>query len=208
MRFSFMPREMKFFDMFDEVAAVLTQASKKFLEMVTAFDRLPERAADLRKEERTCDAVVERIIKALDQSFITPFDREDIHSLATRLDDVMDNMEETSHRFDVFRIDRPPAAAVQMARIIHDCCLHLEQAVRLCRTMKDVEALQTHIREVSRLENEADRIYRESDAGLFADPPDILLLIKLRELYGWLEETVDACKDASLIISEILIKGS
>ena len=74
--------------------------------------------------------------------------------------------------------------------------------------MKDVEAIQTHIREVTRLENEADRIYRESDAALFADPPDILLLIKLRELYGWLEETVDACKDVSLIISEILIKGS
>ena len=208
MRFSFMPREVKFFDMFDEVAALLNQASKKFLEMVTVFDRLPERAADLRKEERSCDAVVERIIKALDQSFITPFDREDIHSLATRLDDVMDNMEETSHRFDVFRIDRPPPAAVQMARIIHDCCVHLEQAVGLCRTMKDVEAIQAHIREVTRLENEADRIYRESDAALFADPPDILLLIKLRELYGWLEETVDACKDASLIISEIVIKGS
>jgi uncharacterized protein Yka (UPF0111/DUF47 family) len=207
-RFSFMPREVKFFDMFDEVAALLTQASKRFLEMVTAFDRLPERAADLRKDERACDAVVERIIKSLDQSFITPFDREDIHSLATRLDDVMDNMEETSHRFDVFRIDRPPAAAVQMARIIHECCVHLEQAVQLCRTMREVEAIQTHIREVTRLENEADRIYRESDAGLFADPPDILLLIKLRELYGWLEETVDACKDVSLIISEILIKGS
>jgi uncharacterized protein Yka (UPF0111/DUF47 family) len=117
-------------------------------------------------------------------------------------------MEETAHRFGVFRMEHPPAAAEAMARIIHECCVHLEQALRLCRTMKKIDQIQEHLREIGRLENEADRIYRDSDSALFANPPDILVLIKWRELYGWLEETVDACKDVAQVISEIVIKGS
>jgi uncharacterized protein Yka (UPF0111/DUF47 family) len=176
--------------------------------MVTEYDRLHARANELRLEERACDDVVGRIIKALDRSFITPFDREDIHTLATKLDDVLDNMEETAHRFEVFRIDKVPAPVVAMARIIQECCLHLEHAVRACRTLKHPKAVQDHLKEITRLENEADNIYRDADSALFANPPDLLMLIKLRELYGWLEETVDACKDASMVISEIVIKGS
>jgi predicted phosphate transport protein (TIGR00153 family) len=208
MRFSLIPREMKFFDMFEEGAAILTRASTKFLEMVTKFDQLAERSNDLKQEERAGDLTVEHIIKALDRSFVTPFDREDIHTLATTMDDVLDNMEETSHRFVVFRIEKPTAAAVDMARIIQECCAHVEQAVRLCRTMRQPEEIHHHLREIGRLENDADRIYRDSDSALFANPPDILLLIKWRELYGWLEETVDACKNVAQVISEIVLKGS
>jgi uncharacterized protein Yka (UPF0111/DUF47 family) len=205
---SLIPREERFFDMFDEAAAILTRASGKFLEMVTEYDRLAERSQELKKEEHAVDEVVARIVQALDRSFITPLDREDIHTLATSLDDVMDNMEETAHRFAVFRIDRPTPQAVAMARIIRDGCQHLEGAVRLVRNMKNVERIQEHLREITRLENEADAIYRDSEGALFANPPDILLLIKLRELYGWLEETVDACKDTAHVVSEIVIKGS
>jgi hypothetical protein len=208
MRFSLIPREMKFFDMFDEAAAILTRAADKFLAMVTQFDKLAERSNEIKEEEHACDEVVGRVVQALDRSFITPFDREDIHSLATRLDDVLDNMEETAHRFVTFRIEKPTQAAVAMAQIIRDCCVRLEQAIHLCRDLKDVEGINGHLREITRLENEADRIYRESDGALFADPPEILLLIKWRELYGWLEETVDACKDLAMIISEVVIKGS
>src|SRR5262249_25454859 len=145
---------------------------------------------------------------ALDRSFITPFDREDIHSLATSLDDILDNMEETAHRFVVFRIEKPTTEMAKLAQIIQDCCLHLEQALRLCRNLKDPEAIQNHLREIGQLENEADRIYRETESALFANPPDILSLIKWRELYGWLEETIDACKDTALVISEIVVKGT
>jgi uncharacterized protein Yka (UPF0111/DUF47 family) len=175
MRFSLIPRELKFFDMFDQAAVIITRAATKFLEMVTKFDRLAERSNELKEEEHAGDEVIGRIIKALDRSFITPFDREDIHTLASSLDDVLDNM---------------------------------EQAIRLCRTMKQPEEIQKHLREIGRLENEADKIYRDSESALFANPPDIMLLIKWRELYSWLEETVDACKDVAQVISEIVIKGS
>jgi predicted phosphate transport protein (TIGR00153 family) len=208
MRFSLIPREEKFFDMFDEASGLLTRASAKFLTMVSEFSELTARSNELKHLENACDQVVERIVQALDRSFITPFDREDIHALATSMDDILDNMEETAHRFAVFRIDKPTSAAVAMARIIQECTLHLEFAIHQIRDMRHVEDVQTHLKEIGRLENEADTIYRDTDSALFADPPDILMLIKWRELYSWLEETIDACKDTALVISEIVIKGS
>jgi predicted phosphate transport protein (TIGR00153 family) len=208
MRFSLIPREEKFFDMFDEAAGLMTRASAKFLTLMTEFDGLAARSNELKHLETACDEIVERIILALDRSFITPFDREDIHALATSLDDILDNMEETAHRLAVFRIDRPTPEAVALAKIIQECTLHLEYAIRHIRGMRNTEGVQSHLREIGRLENEADTIYRDTDSALFANPPDILLLIKWRELYGWLEETVDACKDTALVISEIVIKGS
>src|SRR5262249_57549672 len=103
--------ETKCFDLFDEAAALLTRAADKFVDKVRRFDRRPEGSQELRREEHACDQVVGRIIQALDRTFITPFDREDIHTLATALDDVMDNLEETAHRFVIFRIERPTPEA-------------------------------------------------------------------------------------------------
>ena len=208
MRFSLIPREEKFFDMFDEVAVIMSRAAAKFLAMITEYDRVGARSNELKFEERAGDEVVERIILALDRTFITPFDREDIHSLATSLDDVLDNMEETAHRFTIFRIEKPTTEMQKLAKIIQECCLRLEQALRSIRDLRHPEAVQNHLKEIGRLENEADTIYRETEAALFANPTDLLMLIKVRELYGWLEETVDACKDVALVLSEIVIKGS
>lgn len=211
MRFSLLPREMRFFDMLDEAMGLVGSAADKFLEMMTRFDKLAERASDLKNKEVKCDAVVEKIITSLNISFITPFDREDIHSLSKKLDDVLDNLEETAHRFAVFRIEKPIPEAVELARKIVECCRHLEKAIHLCRNLKRHEEICKHLKEVGRLENEADSLYRNADAALFAnadDSTDILMLIKLREIYAWLEETVDACKDVANVISEIVIKGS
>jgi predicted phosphate transport protein (TIGR00153 family) len=209
MRINLIPREERFFDMFDEAADILTRAAGKFLAMVKEYDRLEERSHELKFEEHASDESVERIIKALDRSFITPFDREDIHTLATSLDDVLDNMEETANRFVIFRIDRPTPEAVSLAQIIQECCVHLENAIAACRTMKNVQGVQDHLKYIGRLENEADRIYRDTESKLFANPPaDVLQLIKWRELYSLLEATVDSCKDVSQVISEIVIKGT
>jgi uncharacterized protein Yka (UPF0111/DUF47 family) len=155
------------------------------------------------------DEIVGRIIQALDRSFITPIDREDIHTLASSLDDIMDNIEETAHRFKVFQIDKPTEEAVRMGRIIRACCLELEQAIGECRNLRQAKGIQAHLMEIGRLENEADTLYRDCESALFSNGPgDLLLLIKLREIYSWLEETVDACKNAARVISEIVIKGT
>lgn len=208
MRFRFLPPEEKFFDMFKEASTILNRAADKFLSLVIQFDRLQDRTNEIKEEEKACDRVVERIIVALDSTFITPLDREDIHNLATRLDDILDNMEETAYRFAAFRIDKATPAAKAMARIIHECCGHLGEALSLCRDMKDMEGIQWRLREIWQLENEGDRIYRDSDNALLANPLEVLTLIKWRELYGWLEETIDACKQLAMTISEVVIKGS
>src|SRR5438045_966478 len=145
-----MPREEKFFDLFDQAAEILVAASERFLEMLSAFDRLPERAENLKEAEHSCDLVVEQIIKALDRSFVTPMDREDIHALATSLDDVLDNMEETAHRLVTFRVEKPTAQAVEMARLIHEGCGHVARAVRLCRGMREPDQMAISLREIGR----------------------------------------------------------
>jgi uncharacterized protein len=231
MRFSLIPRELKFFDMFDEMAGHLTQASHKFHEMIIVFDRLETRSQELKRDEDACDACVASIIKALDRTFITPFDREDIHTLATSLDDIMDNMEKTAYRLEVFRIDKPTPESVELGRIIKESCIRVETAIKLLRDLSNSEKIHALVREIGQLENDADKVYRKADAALFASlvmangnpaqvsgysehplhpitPIDILTLIKWRELYEWLEETVDACKHVANVISEIVIKGT
>ena len=220
MRFSLIPREVTFFDMFEAFAAALTQAAAKFHEMVTVFERLQTRSQELKRDEDACDACVEKIIKALDRTFITPFDREDIHTLATRIDDIMDNMEKTAYRMNVFQVEKLTPEAVEMARIVKECCIRLETAIRLLRDLRNSDQIHTLVREIGELENDADRVYRRADAALFAGmvesngngapirPIDILALIKWREIYLWLEETVDACKRVANVISEIVIKGT
>src|ERR1700677_2089545 len=154
MRFSLIPREMRFYDMLEEASAIVSSAAVKFLEMVTKFDNLAARARDLKVEEERCDAVIERIIKALNLSFITPFDREDIHTLATSLDDILDNLEETAHRISVFRIDKPTPETVTLARYIVECCAHLEKAISLSRNLNNHEEIYKRLVEIGRLENE------------------------------------------------------
>src|SRR5437870_1109554 len=179
MRFNLIPREEKFFDLFDETITIICRAAGKFLDMVTQYDRLAARGTELRLEERQCDDVVGKIIKALDRTFITPFDREDIHTLATKLDDILDNMEETAHRFEVFRLEKPTTAAVGLARIILDCSTNLQDAIRLCRNLQKPDEIHARLHSITRLENEADQLYREVDAALFANgTTDILGLIK------------------------------
>lgn len=208
MAFQIIPREMKFFDMFEETTAILIRAADRFLELVKDFEKLSLRTEELKLEEHNCDESVARIITALDKTFITPFDREDIHTLATKLDSILDELEETGTRFTIFRMESATPQMIQMAEIIRKCCGLIDEAVRLCRSMKNADAIQKILREISRMENEADALYRDCETELFTNPPDILTLIKLREVYRGLEETVDSCRDVAHIISEIVIKGS
>lgn len=202
------PREEKFHDLFDEATAILSRASGKFLDLVIRLDRLESRCNDLKAEEHAGDEIVERIIKALDRSFVTPFDREDIHNLATRIDDVLDHMEEAAHRFMIFRVDHATPQAVELAEILQKSCLEIEHAVRECRHMKHPKVIQDHIKNIIRLENRGDQLYREAARDLYTDPKDLLLLSKWRELYDRLEKSIDSCKEVGHIVSEIVIKGS
>lgn len=203
-----MPREDKFHNFLEEATAVLNRAAAKFLDLINNLDKMEARCNDMKLEEHAGDEVVEKIIKALDRSFITPFDREDIHSLATKIDDVLDHMEEVAHRFLIFKISQSTSQARKLAEIIQKSCLEIEHVVRHCRKMKDVDTIHKHLRNIIDLENEGDRVYREASKELYDDPKDILHLSKWRELYDRLEKTIDSCKDVCHVLSEITIKNS
>jgi predicted phosphate transport protein (TIGR00153 family) len=209
MRFSWIPREQKFFDMFDETTGLIVKAAQVFADLVDNFDHCDRRVRDLNELENQCDLQVEMILKALGRTFITPFDREDIHELATRLDDVLDDMEEAAYRLTAFRIDKPTPEAIKMVLIIQEACRHMQKAVNLCRGKLASEEIAIELREISRLENEADVVFRDAEADLFANPPaDYATFIKWKEIYEWLENTVDACRDVAHVINEIVVKGS
>jgi uncharacterized protein Yka (UPF0111/DUF47 family) len=208
MAFSLIPREPKFFDLFDQAADVLTRAADKLLALVTQFDRLAERGYEIHQEEHACNEVVLRTVEAANESFVTPFDRENIHGLAQAVNDLVDAIEEAASRFEVFRIERPTSESVLLARILRDCCGHAADGIRLCRDLKNSDRIQGHTREVVRLESEADRLCRECDSVLFADPPDAVQLIKWRELYGSLKDAINACRRVAQALSEIVIKGA
>jgi uncharacterized protein len=208
-RFSLVPREMRFFDMFNEATARIAAAADQFVELIVSFDNLPERARSMKDEEEAVDGIIGNTLDTLDRSFITPFDREDIHALLVSLDDVMDKMEETAHRFTVAHIDQPTPAAVELSRIVKEACEHFQQAIQHLPDLRNAERIKGHLREISRLENQADQLYRQVDGALYADAKgDVLHLFKWHELYTWLEETVDATKQVAHVISGILVKGA
>jgi hypothetical protein len=208
MGFRLIPREEKFFDLFEESAGIIVRAAGAFQDMIAVFDRLEERAREIKELEHAGDLCTERIYRALDRSFLTPMEPEDIHRLGGALDDVLDNLEEAAHRFWVFRIDEPTLPAKSMAKIIHESCSNVAAAVKLCRNMNQPDEMALLLREIGRLENKGDQIYRDAEAHLFAEPPDPLTLIKWRELYDRMEGTIDACREVSNVLSEIVLKGS
>ena len=208
MRLGWFPRDQKFYDMFEEVVGLIAQAAQGFVELVEHFDHRERRVGKLRQLEHNCDRAAGRILEALGRAFVTPLDREDIHALATSLDDVLDNMEEAAHRLNAFQIDRPTPEALKMALLIHQAVGYLQRAVQLCRGQLSSAEMAQALREITRLENEADAVFRNAEADLFAHPPDMLSLVKWKDLYEWLEATMDACRHVAHIIHNIVVKGT
>lgn len=208
MGLSLIPRELKFFDMFDQASDIMRRAADKLLALVSEFDRLGERAYEIRQDERACSDLTQRVVAAVDASFITPFDRENIHALVHAINDQLDAVEQAAGRFEVFHVDRPTPEAALMTRILRDCSVHVADGLRLCREWKNAHEVLQHVQEVLRLEDEVDRAMRDCDRALFANPPDPIQLIKWRELYGAIKDAVNATRRVAQCLSEIMVKGA
>ena len=141
----------------------------------------------------------------MNRTFITPFDREDIHALASALDDVLDNIEGVSSRFALFQIKSITPESVHLISIIEKSCLAIQDAVK---NLRDFKRVQEYCVQINQLENEADHISRASTARLFEDAADFRELIKWKELYGRLEATTDDCEDVANILEGIVVKNN
>ncbi|HEX5012918.1 MAG TPA: DUF47 family protein [Candidatus Limnocylindrales bacterium] len=203
MRLRLIPREERFFDLFVEDAANVLGAARQLEAMLRTYDEPEARAAEIRETEHRGDEISHDIGHRLESTFVTPFDREDIYALISGLDDVLDFIEETADTFVLYKIAAPTATAVEQASII---VKQVEQVHEALTHLKGFKGLDTYWIEVHRLENEGDRIVRAAIAGLFNDRQDPLEVVKWKDVYGLLEETIDKAEDVANIIERITIK--
>jgi predicted phosphate transport protein (TIGR00153 family) len=172
--------------------------------MLESFDRLEERAKQLKDVEHQADLVTHEIFERLNRTFITPLEREDIHQLASNLDDVLDAVEAIGSRVVLFRIPSTSPEATRMAKILTECATQIEQAVD---NLKNLNNLMSFTAEINRLENEADGISRQVTADLFSGHHDLLDVMRWKEIYGRLEGAADKCEDVANAIESIVVKS-
>ena len=203
MRLPFIPREEAFFDMFVEDAQNVLTAARMLAEFFESYDQRERIASQLIDLERKGDGIAHDIGTRLEHTFVTPFDREDIHQLISRLDDVLDYIEEVADTCILYKIDQPtPIAASQAGIIVQQC----EEIVRGLQKLKGFKNVAPHWIEVHRLENEGDRISRRAIADLFTDDQDPVHVIKWKDVYSILEDTIDSCEDVANVIERIVVK--
>jgi uncharacterized protein len=203
MRLRLIPREESFYDLFAEDAANVLGAARLFETMLRTYDAPEDRAREIRDAEHRGDEMSHEIGRRLERTFVTPFDREDIHGLISALDDVLDYIEEAADTFILYRIEAPSAVAVQQASIIVKQCEQLQEALANLRGFKGLEKYWI---EVHRLENEGDQLARKATADLFSGGNHPIEVIKWKDIYAHLEAAIDKCEDVANIIERITIK--
>ena len=200
-----LPRDDKFFDMFGELSKRLTDSARMLRKMFDEPDRLVQNVAAIKELEHQADDLTRTVIERLDTSFVTPIDREDIHMLASRLDEVIDLIDGTARRAQMFRITEAREPAHRMTAIIIQAAAAIQVGVKGVKNSKDVA---TQARQIKVLEEEGDAVYHEAVGHLFDGTPDPLEVIKWKELYDKLEDTLDQCEDAGNVLESISIKNS
>jgi predicted phosphate transport protein (TIGR00153 family) len=199
------PRETKFFDLFEDMASNVTEGARVLRGLLQNFENVDQEVQKIKEIEHRGDDMTHAIITKLNQTFITPFDREDIHRLASSLDDVLDFVNAAGQRLVLYKIRNVPGSALELAGLIVRQCEELTKAVTLLEKHKHV---LEHCVEVNRLENEADRVCREAIAHLFDHEKDPISLIKLKELYEALEMATDKAEDAANVLEAVVLKSA
>ncbi|HEX6128910.1 MAG TPA: DUF47 family protein [Candidatus Limnocylindria bacterium] len=203
MRLPFIPREEKFFDMFVADAANVLAAAHLLEEFFRNFDERERLALQLRNAEHEGDRMTHEIGHKLEHTFVTPFDREDIHALISRLDDVLDLIEEVADTCILYNVESPGETVARQAEIVALQCQQIREALTHLRGFK---GLDRYWIEVHRLENEGDRVARQAVAELFRNGTDPVEIIKWKDIYGLLEDAIDACEDVANVIERIVVK--
>jgi uncharacterized protein len=202
-RLPLIPREEKFFDLFVEDARNVLSAARLLEQFFRNYGERERLASQLLDAEHLGDQMSHEIGHKLEQTFVTPFDREDIHALISRLDDIIDFIEEVADTCILYNIEAPTPVAVAQAEIVVRQCEQLAQGLGQLRTFKDLDKYWI---EVHRLENEGDRVVRQAMAELFKNGQDPIEVIKWKDVYSLLEKAIDACEDAANVIERIVVK--
>ena len=205
MGFSLLPRADDFFVLFDRMAAKLVDVSTRFREMIENYVDVHQKSRVIKELEHEADLITHEVMDKLNKSFITPLEREDIRALAMYLDSVVDDIEATASKFDLFDLKKPTPAAAEMARII---CKAAEEIQKAVKNIERPQSLTQFLIEIKRLENQADHVCREQIGKLFREEPDVREILKWKEIYEQLEACADRCEDVADVIEDIVVKNA
>jgi uncharacterized protein len=199
------PGDREFFDLFEEAGGNIERAAGLLENMLVTFPEHNELARDILICEQDGDRITHDIIQRLNQTFVTPIDREDIYALASALDDVVDYTEEVADYLGLYKIEAPMSQAQDLAHVLHAAARQISEAMPRLRGFKDISHYTV---EINRLENDGDRITREAIASLFDNGIDPMVVIRWKDIFERLEEAIDATEHVANILEGIVIKNS
>ena len=203
-----MPTEGKFFDLFNQHAELGVKCAKEMVALMTNFDDLEIRVHAIETVEKQADKVTHTAIDLLHKTFITPLDRDDIHQLITRMDDILDLLEDAAQTISLYDIKSITPEAKRLAELCLACTEKVQAAVGLLHNMDNSRQILTICEEIDRLESDADHVMRAAMSKLFRDEPDVRTLIKLKAIYEILETVTDRCEDVANIIEGIIVENA
>lgn len=205
MRFSLLPRDRTFFDLFNEAGQNTLRASEKLNAMMASWPDDNGLGREILIIEQEGDRITHDIIRRLNSTFVTPIDREDIYGLATKLDDVVDYIEEAADFLGLYQIEAPMEQALELTKILVDCCKQLSLGLENLPSFRDLDQYWI---EIHRLENDGDRVSRDAVASLFSNGIDPMVVIRWKDMFAVLEKAIDATENAAHILEGIVIKNS
>lgn len=200
-----MPRERSFFAIFTEVTANIQEGAKALAALFHDYREIPARSKAIKVLEHKGDALTHEIISRLNQTFITPFDREDIHALTTKLDDVLDLMDAVATRLVIYRAESPRPGAAELADILVRATAELHAAVS---RLEKQDGILDHCLAIAEMEDEADTAVRAAIARLFQEEKDPVELIKWKEILEVLEIATDKCQDVANVLEAVVLKSA
>jgi predicted phosphate transport protein (TIGR00153 family) len=200
-------KDRNFFELFTKVSANISQAATVLVATMEHFTNLDNWAKEVHELEEDGDMLTHDIIKKLNKTFVTPFDREDVHALASKLDDILDFIWGTAERLAVFKMKEPTKEAVVMSKELLATVELVHKAVQKLKE-KNYTQMQEYCVEINKLENKMDRIFRDALGHLFDEMKDPILVIKWKEIYEHIENATDKCEDVADILESIAIKNA
>ncbi len=203
-----MPTEGKFFDYFIQHGELCVKGGKEMVALMTNFDDLEHRVHAIESIEKQADKITYAALDLLHKTFITPIDREDIHKLITRMDDILDLMEDAAQTISLYDIKTITPEAKRLAELRQACCEKVLAAVSLLHSMDNVREILAICSEIDRLESDADHVMRAAMSKLFREEPDVRNLIKLKAIYEILESVTDRCEDVANIVEGIIVENA
>jgi len=207
-RFSLIPRDEQFFELYRATTSEIQKAAVELEKMLSVDPPDESRAAVIRDAEHRCDTLTHDVIQRLHRTFITPFDREEIHRLISRMDDVLDLIQDTAESLVLYDIQKVTPEATQLAELVLRCAERVQSAVGLMASMADAPAILKLCQEIDKLESEADKVMRAAISELFRNETDTRQLIKLKAVYELLESATDKCQDVANVIESVVLENA